>query len=76
MIKKSLVILAMLLLSSIIPIVAMGEGQANQLYYIYTTSPQYSIVPGSQFVQPLNSSQSLYIAVLLNLTNFTSLQTY
>ncbi|MEM4883993.1 MAG: protease pro-enzyme activation domain-containing protein [Saccharolobus sp.] len=76
MIKKSLVILAMLLLSSIIPIVAMGEGQANQLYYIYTTSPKYSIIPGSQFVQPLNSSQSLYIAVLLNFTNFTSLQTY
>ncbi|MEM0305157.1 MAG: peptidase S53, partial [Saccharolobus sp.] len=71
MIKKSLVILAMLLLSSVIPIVAMGEGQANQLYYyIYTTSPKYSIIPGSQFVQPLNSSQSLYIAVLLDLTNF------
>lgn len=60
---------------SIIPTI-LGLAQSQQYYYIQTTSPIYSIVPGSQFVQPLNSSLTLYIAVLLNFTNVSSLQNY
>ena len=68
-------VLLFILLISIIPTI-IGLAQSQQYYYIQTTSPIYSIVPGSEFVQPLNSSLTLYIAVLLNFTNVSSLQNY
>ncbi|EZQ10590.1 peptidase S53 [Candidatus Acidianus copahuensis] len=42
-------------------------------YYIQTTSPVYSILPGSHFIQPLNRSTELYIGVLLSLRNTSGL---
>lgn len=66
-----LFILILLIISGIVSI----AGQ-QQYYYIQTTSPQYSILPGSVFVQPLNQSEELYIAVLLNFTNISSLENY
>ncbi|WP_338602209.1 protease pro-enzyme activation domain-containing protein [Sulfolobus tengchongensis] len=69
-----LISLIILLTLSIPSLLILSQDQ--QLYYIQTTSPQYSIVPGSQFVQPLNSTQTLYIAVLLNFSNQSSLQSY
>ncbi len=59
---------------SVAGLVTLAQGQ--QIYYIQTTSPQYSIVPGSEFIEPLNTSMTLYIAVLLNFANISSLQTY
>ncbi|QIW22787.1 peptidase S53 [Sulfolobus sp. S-194] len=67
-----ILVLILLMISGVVSIAQ----QSQQLYYIQTSSPTYSIVPGSIFVQPLNISTELYIAVLLNFTNYSSLLNY
>jgi len=69
----SVLLVLMMAFSSGLSLVAIGQSQ--QLYYVNTSSPQYSILPGSVFVEPLNSSISLPFAILLNFTNYSSLQT-
>lgn len=57
-------------------LIGLGSGlllSANTTYYITTSSPQYSVLPDSQFVEPLPSSQDLPFAVILNFTNYSSL---
>jgi len=75
MLKRLLMLLLILVLSTTTFLATIAQSQ-EQYYYIQTSSPQYSIVPGSEFVEPLNTSQPLYIAVLLNFTNLPSLQSY
>ncbi|MCH1771074.1 MULTISPECIES: S53 family peptidase [Metallosphaera] len=70
-ISSILIVLILLVFSS------LGSGlvlQAQEsVYYVQTSSPQYSILPGSQFVEPLSTSLTIPIAILLNFTNYSSL---
>ncbi|BCU69957.1 S53 family peptidase [Stygiolobus caldivivus] len=43
------------------------------MYYIYNNSPQYSVLPGSIYVQQLPSNYEIPFAVLLNFTNYQTL---
>lgn len=71
---KSIIVIAVLLLFSILVFSTIANSQgSSSLVYIETTSPQYSILPGSIFVQPLPSNTQLYIAVLLSFRNASGL---
>ncbi|ARM75568.1 S53 family peptidase [Acidianus manzaensis] len=71
----AVILISFLLIISSLSFITIAKAQGGY-YCIQTTSPQYSIVPGSVFIQPLNSSYQLYIAILLNFTNYGSLQSY
>lgn len=47
---------------------------SSGIYYIYTNSPQYSILPGSIYVEPMPQNYTIEIAVLLNFTNYNILE--
>ena len=65
------VIFLFLLLIGLSSMAVLAETQ--EFYYITTSSPQYSILPNSQFVEPLPSSQYLPFALILYFTNYSSL---
>jgi len=54
-------------------VMGIASSQSTSYYYITTSSPKYSIVPGSQFVEPLPSNYSIPFAILLNFTQYSSL---
>ncbi|QKR00279.1 peptidase S53 [Metallosphaera tengchongensis] len=73
---KKPIVLILLLILSLSPLIGIlgpiAEAQSSSIY-IQTSSPQYSVLPGSQFVEPLNSTMYLPFAILLNFSNYSSL---
>ncbi|QGR19623.1 S53 family peptidase [Stygiolobus azoricus] len=68
--KYFLSFLAVILL--VTPLLSTADN-GGSVYYIYNNSPQYSILPGSIYVQPLPQNYTLPIAILLNFTNYQKL---
>ena len=65
-----------LLMVLVIPMLSIfSQASSQQVYYIWTNSPQYDILPHSVFIQPLPQNYVLSIAILLNFTNYTTLET-
>ncbi|MCI2414669.1 MAG: protease pro-enzyme activation domain-containing protein [Candidatus Aramenus sp.] len=50
-----------------------ASSSSSSTYYVWTSSPKYSILPGSIFVEPMPLNYTLPFAVLLNFTNYSSL---
>ena len=72
-IPNKAVVLTLALLLAIPALLTVNLSASSGVYYIYTNSPQYSILPGSQFVAPLPQNICLEFAVLLNFTNYQTL---
>ncbi|MFP3202531.1 MAG: protease pro-enzyme activation domain-containing protein [Sulfolobus sp.] len=65
-----------LLMVLVIPMLSIfSQASSQQVYYIWTNSPQYDILPHSIFIQPLPQNYTLSIAILLNFTNYETLET-
>ncbi|MCG3108977.1 hypothetical protein L3N51_01267 [Metallosphaera sp. J1] len=69
---SSILIVLVLLVFSSLSTGTVLQAQSST-YYVQTSSPQYSILPGSQFVEPLNPSTVIPVAILLNFTHYSSL---
>ena len=65
--KYFLSFLAVILLLT--PLLSTADN-SGPVYYIYNNSPQYSILPGSIYVQPVPQNAIIPIAILLNFTNY------
>ena len=67
------VIIALLVLLA--PFLSLAATNASSgVYYIYTDSPKYTILPGSIYVESVPQSCPIEIAVLLNFTNYQYLE--
>ncbi|BBG27792.1 S53 family peptidase [Sulfuracidifex tepidarius] len=69
--RKVLIAFVLVMVFSSFQVLGIASNQSA--YYVWTSSPQYSILPGSQFVETLPSNYSIPFAVLLNFTNYSSL---
>lgn len=65
------ILLGIILSVSMFSLVSIS--QSSNMYYISTSSPQYTILPGSQFIGPLAPYTQLSIAILLGFSNTSSL---
>jgi Predicted protease len=68
--KYFLSFLAVILLLT--PLLSTADN-SGPVYYIFNNSPQYSILPGSIYVQSLPQNAPIGIAILLNFTNYQML---
>ena len=69
---KGIIIALLVLLAPFLSLAATSSSPG--IYYIYTNSPEYAILPGSIYVEPLPQSYPIEIAVLLNFTNYQYLE--
>ncbi len=71
--KKTIFLSIFLMLSVLSTLGMYSQASSSSQYYIWTSSPQYSILPGSQFQEQLPSNYSIPFALLLNFSNYSSL---
>ena len=69
---KGVVVTLLVLVAPFLSLAITNAGSG--VYYIYANSPQYSILPGSIYVEPLPQNYTIEIAVLLNFTNYKYLE--
>ena len=69
---SGIIISILVLLAPFLSLVTINA--SSGIYYIYTNSPQYSILPGSVYVEPMPQNYTIEIAVLLNFTNYNNLE--
>ncbi|BFH74587.1 protease pro-enzyme activation domain-containing protein [Sulfurisphaera javensis] len=71
--NTSLIVIFLILLIAEVSSQSIVSLSYSQPYYLVYNSPFYSLIYQSEYVGPLNGSQVIYFAVVLNFTNFSSL---